>query len=119
MHCCLRQRHALLATIHSNLWESVDSTEQIQAEVVNIEDEEFWKALYLILQYVWPALRAPQLGDSNKPGIHIIYYLLHLTSVHINKSAAEFKNSSSALFLSEMDDVADDLLEGELSNEEE
>ena len=58
MHRCLRQRHALLATIHSNLWESVDSTERIQKAVVDIEDEEFWKALYFILRCVWPALRA-------------------------------------------------------------
>ena len=49
--------------------------------------------------------------------MRMIYYLSHLTSVHINKSAADFKNSSAALFLSEMDNDDDDLLEEKLSNE--
>ena len=103
-HRSLRQRRALLATVHSNLWESVELTTRIRGAVSDIEDIDFWKALYFILRCVWPALRALRLGDSNKPGMHMIYYLSHLTSVHINKSAADFKNSSVALFLSEMDD---------------
>ena len=48
----------------------------------------------------------------------MIYYLSHLTSVHINKSAADFKNSNEALFLSEMNDVGDDLSEGDSKEEE-
>ena len=48
----------------------------------------------------------------------MIYYLSHLTSVHINKSAAEFKNSSEALFLSEMDDDDSDLSEGDSDDKE-
>ena len=47
----------------------------------------------------------------------MIYCVSHLTSVHINKSAADFKNSNVALFFSIMDDD-DDLFEGELSNAE-
>ena len=87
MHRCLRQRRALLATIHSNLWEAVELTDKIRKAVADIENEDFWRALYFILRCVWPALRALRLGDSNQPGMHMIYYLSHLTSVHINKSA--------------------------------
>ena len=43
----------------------------------------------------------------------MIYYLSHLTSVHINKSAVDFKNSSEALFLHAMLDDDDDLSEGD------
>ena len=57
-HRCLRQRCALLATVHSNLWESVDLKTRIREAVSDIEDVEFWKALYFILRCVWPALRA-------------------------------------------------------------
>ena len=49
MHRCLRQRRALLATVHSNLWEAVDLKPQIRKAVTDIEDEEFWKALYFML----------------------------------------------------------------------
>ena len=58
MHHCLRQRRALLATTHSNLWESGDLNPGIRAAVVDIEDEQFWKALYFILRCVWSALCA-------------------------------------------------------------
>ena len=61
MHCCLRQRKALVATVHPNLWESIDLTARIRNAVVDIEDDDFWRALYFILQCVWPALRALQL----------------------------------------------------------
>ena len=118
MHRCLRQRRALLATIHSSLWESVELNQRIRKAIRDIENDDFWKALYFILRCVWPALRALRLGDSNKPGMHMIYYLSHLTSVHINKSAAEFKNSSEALFLSEMDDDDSDLSCGDLDDKE-
>ena len=33
MHCCLRQPKALVPTIHSNLWESIDLTAQIRKAV--------------------------------------------------------------------------------------
>ena len=73
MHCCLRQRKVLVATIHSNLGDSIDMTAQTKKAVEDIEDDNFWKALYFILSYVWPALCALRLGDSNKPGMHMIY----------------------------------------------
>ena len=100
------------------VWEAVELNQRIRKAIREIENDAFWKALYFILRCVWPALRALRLGDSNKPGMHMIYYLSHLTSVHINKSAAEFKNSSEALFLSGMDDDDSDLSEGDSTDEE-
>ena len=49
MHRCLRQCRALLATIHSNLWEAADLNQRIQKVVMDIENEDCWKALYFIL----------------------------------------------------------------------
>ena len=103
------------------IWESIDMTARIRKAMDDINDEDFWKALYFILQCVWPALCALWLGDSNRPGMHVIYYLSHLTSVHINNSAAEFKNSGLSLFLGEIVDDNDDndnLSEGQLSDDE-
>ena len=52
MHRCLCQRRVLLATIHSSLWEAVDLNERIRKAVMDIENEDFWKALYFILRCI-------------------------------------------------------------------
>ena len=49
MHRCLRQRRALLATIHSSLWESVELNQRIRKAIRDIENDDFWKALYTVL----------------------------------------------------------------------
>ena len=47
IHRCLSQGHALLATIHSNLWESIDFNPGIRAAVVDIRGERNFGKHYI------------------------------------------------------------------------
>lgn len=49
IHQLLRQRLALLATVHVTVLNSVDLTAHICKAVIDIENELLWKALYLLI----------------------------------------------------------------------
>ena len=120
MHRSLRLRPALLATIHAKAWDSVELTVPIRKAVIDIENEQYWKALYFLLRCVWPALRALRLGDANRSGMHMIYYLSHLTSKHIEQSAGLITDSGLSLLLgnNSKDDDENDFSECGLTDDE-
>ena len=119
MHQLLRLCPPLLATIHEIAWDLIDLTLTIRKIFIDIENEQYWKALYFLLQCVWPALHTLQLGDANRSGMHMIYYLSHLTSEHIEQSAGLISDSGLSLLLgNNSNDDDDDILECGLTDDE-
>ena len=64
MHRLLRQKNALLATIHQEKFCSLPvtgvgagSNSRVRACVVDIEDPIFWKSMYVLILAVYPDIR--------------------------------------------------------------
>ena len=53
---------------------------------MDVENEKFWKGLYILLRAVFPALRALRYCDSNTPVMDKIYFLSHRTTTAIAQS---------------------------------
>lgn len=53
---------------------------------MDIEDKEFWKALYVLLRLIHPALIALRYCDTNAPMMDKIYYLCHRMTTSLEKS---------------------------------
>ena len=75
LHRLLRQKKALLATVHSPYFTSLAHNAKTALAVQDIESNQFWKAVYFLLRAVFPALRALRYCDANKPAMDKIYYL--------------------------------------------
>ncbi len=90
MHCLLRQKRALKATIHSPAFSSVAHNSRVALSIQDIEDEKFWKAIYCLLRAVFPALKALRYCDANFPAMDKIFYLANRASDAILKSAMDF-----------------------------
>jgi len=54
----LRLRDALLATVHQASFKDLAKTDVVRAAVVDIKDDQFFKAMYYVLRAVFPAIRA-------------------------------------------------------------
>jgi hypothetical protein len=86
-----------------------------KAAVHDIEDEKFWKCLYVLLRAVFPALRALRYCDSNTPVMDKLFFLSHRASEAIKKSEQFFsevglfstEGVSDVDLLSEMEQVSD------------
>jgi hypothetical protein len=81
---CLQQ--PLKATIHQQKFLDLTLTNSAKGAVQDINDENFWKCMYILLCAVFPALRALRYCDSNTPCMDKIYYLSHRTMVAIKNS---------------------------------
>jgi hypothetical protein len=117
MHRILRQRRALLATIHSPQWANVSLNARGKKAVKDIEDPSMFKGIYFLLRAVFPALRALRLADSNRPGMDKIFFLSNRTSQAIINSEEDLADQE--LFpISANEDSDDELSDDELSDDE-
>ena len=82
----LRLRMPLLATIHEAKFSTLDLNDQCRSAVFDIEDKNFWKALYTLLRALYPSIRALRYCDSNKPAMDKIYFLVERTTQAITRS---------------------------------
>ncbi len=78
---CLQQ--PLKATIHQQKFLDLTLTKSAKGAVQDINDDNFWKCMHILLRAVFPALRALWYCDSNTPCMDKIYYLSHRTTVAI------------------------------------
>ena len=62
--------------------------------VQDIEDNKFWKCLYILLCFVFPALRALRFCNASRPVMDKIFFLSHRTTQAIERSQ-EFLNNSN------------------------
>ncbi len=67
MHCALHLKQALLATIHQQKFLDLKSAKKqsVRMAVQDIEDNKFWKCLYILLRSDFPALRALCFCDAS------------------------------------------------------
>ena len=56
MVCLVRLKNPLLATVHQEKFRSLDLNDRARHAIQDIEDQAFWRAVYAILQAVFPAL---------------------------------------------------------------
>ncbi len=56
MHRLLRQNRALYATGHSPAFQTLVHNARVALAVQDIENSQFWRAIYCLMRYVFPAL---------------------------------------------------------------
>ncbi len=81
---CLQQ--PLKATIHQQKFLDLTLTNSAKGAVQDLNDDNFWKCMYILLCAVFPALRALRYCNSNMPCMDKIYNLSHRTTVAIENS---------------------------------
>ena len=63
----LRHKDTLKSTIHTLMFRDSVKNDKIRGAVMDIENEVFFKALYILLRAVFPANCALHFTDSNEP----------------------------------------------------
>ncbi len=86
IHCLLRLKEVLKATIHSAVFESVSKNACIVLAVKDIEGEVFWKGIFCLLRAVFPALKALRYCDSSIPATDKIFFLVMRADKAIDNS---------------------------------
>ena len=72
----LRLKAPLKATIHQQKFRDLDINERARQAIRDIENDSFFKAVYVLSRAVFPALRALRLCDTNTPSMDKILYLV-------------------------------------------
>ena len=104
MHRLLRLRAPLMSTIHQAKFATISlvkTDDRVRECIQDINDPEFWKAMYQLLRAVFPALRALRYADSGKPSMDKMYTLCHRLTLALNASKEPLSNQ--VLFPREVD----------------
>ncbi len=88
----LRHRNVLLATIHTTKFRDLSKNDRVQGAVFDIEDPLFFKALFVLLRAVFPAIRALRYSDSNTPMMDKIYFPSKRTVLSLTSSIDALNN---------------------------
>ncbi len=78
----LRQKDVLKSTVHSVMFRDLAKNDKVRGAVIDIENEVFFKALYILLRAVFPAIRALRFADSNEPMMDKIYFFSKRTQMN-------------------------------------
>ncbi len=76
MHRLVRQKWTLYATIHSPAFQTLAHNARVALAVQDIENSQFWRAIYCLMRAVFPALCAMRYFNANIPIMDKIYYLV-------------------------------------------
>ena len=79
-------KDVLIATIHQLKFRALKLNDRDRLAVLDLQDDNFWKAIYTLLRAVYPGLRNLRMADGNKPAMDQSYYLTHRTTTAIYKS---------------------------------
>ena len=82
----LRLKDALIATIHTAEFKELEKNDVIRAAIQDIANPQFFKALYVLLRAVFPALRVLRFCDKGEPCLDKIFYLAHRATEALAKS---------------------------------
>ena len=116
-------KDVLIATIHQLKFRALKLNDRDQLAVLDLQDDNFWKAIYTLLRAVYPGLRNLRMADGNKPAMDQSYYLTHRATIAINKSIdllndeILFSSSNDDYLISEQNEVFGD--NGDEDEEEE
>ena len=109
MHRMLRLRKALLSTVHSAEFCAITTLpKNAQHCIADIKNPMFWRAIYVLLRAVFPAIRCLRFCDSNKPAMDKIFYLVHCTTGAIDRSI-EMLNDYDVFGSFDVNEVPEDL----------
>ena len=86
----LRQKDVLKSTVHSVMFRDLAKNDKVRGAVIDIENEVFFKALYILLRAVFPAIRALRFADSNEPMMDKIYFFSQRMQMALTKSVDLF-----------------------------
>ncbi len=75
MHCLLRQKRAHYATVHSPAFQPLAHNARVALAMQDIENSQFWRAVYCLMRAVFPALCAMRYCDANVPAMDKIFIL--------------------------------------------
>ena len=89
----LRQKDVFKSTIPSILFRDLAKNDKVRGAVMDIENEVFFKALYILLRAVFPAIRALRFADCNEPMMDKIYFFSQRTQMALTKSV-DFLNGT-------------------------
>lgn len=105
MHRLLRLRALLMSNIHQAkkfaTISLVKTDDRARECIQDINDPEFWKAIYQLLRAVFPALHALRYADLGKPSMDKMYTLCHQLELALNASKEPLSNQ--VLFPREID----------------
>ena len=82
----LRMKDVLLSTVHSVAFKDIKKTDVICGAIMDINDPKFFKALDILLQAVYPAIRVLRYCDKGEPCMDKLYYLTYRATDAINRS---------------------------------
>ena len=105
MHRALRLEGALLATVHDPHFAKlyiIKTNNRVMLVVHDVKSKSFWRAVYILLWCVFPALRLIRCSNSNIPTMDKLYYLSHRFTVALETSTEDLNDND--LFLALEDD---------------
>ena len=82
----LRMKDVLLSTVHSAAFKDLEKTDVVRAAIFDITDPKFFKALYILLRTVFPAIRVLRYCDKGEPCMDKLYYLTYRATDALNRS---------------------------------
>ena len=82
----IRHSNVLLATIHTTKFRELSKNDRVRGAVFDVENPLFFKALFVLLRAVFPAIRALRYSDSNTPMMDKIYFLSKRTVLSLTRS---------------------------------
>lgn len=88
----LRQKDVLRSTIHTQKFLDLPKNETMKAAVKDISNDVFFRALFVLLRAVFPALRALRFTDSNTPMMDKIHYFTIRTQLALEKSVSHLND---------------------------
>ncbi|KAL3769143.1 hypothetical protein ACHAWU_001211 [Discostella pseudostelligera] len=89
----LRLKQPLKATIHQQQFLDLKLNSTTKAAVMDVQDDKFWKSIYILLRAVFPALKALRYCDSSQPMMDKLYFLSRRTTQALKNSQVSFNDT--------------------------
>ncbi len=88
----LRLKQPLKATVHQRKFLDLKLNSSSKAAALDIQDDKFWRRMYVLLRAVFPALKALRYCDSSQPMMDKLYFLTHKTTQALKNSEQYFND---------------------------
>jgi hypothetical protein len=75
-----------MSTVHAAQFKEVDKSDVVSATIKDINDPKFFKAMYIVLRAVYPAIRVLRYCNKREQCMDKLYYLTSCATDAINRS---------------------------------
>ena len=96
-------KDVLIATIHQLKFRALKLNDRDRLAVLDLQDDNFWKAIYTLLRAVYPGLRNLRMADGNKPAMDQSYYPIY-KSIDLLNDKDLFDSTSDGDYLVQEDE---------------